>query len=192
VRTFILKVAFIFIVLFFAFHFIGVGKVNRLDREEIFALLKTTRNVQEDFTKRYYTYEQIYSKLSPYVTDSYFQAFTDAHIIKTPKGYIALGTDVSGLYVPQFSYSNNTMISSDDQNDLIYIYEKMQSMDEPIIHTSHYEYVVLSQDGNTLKVSGVLQSKELLTEIKQLNNLDNSLNVTAKKDKDSFIDHLFR
>ena len=169
-RTFILKVVCIFFVSFFAFHFIGIGKVNKLDKEEVFTLLQTTRTIQEDITNKYYTYEQLYNKLSPYVTDSYFQAFFDTHITKTEKGYIALGTDVNGLYIPKFSYSNKTKISYDEQNNLIYIYEKMPNMNEPVFHPSHYEYVVLSKEGNTLKVSGILQSKELLTEVKQLTN----------------------
>jgi hypothetical protein len=170
VRTFILKVVCIVFISFFAFHFIGVGKVNKLDREEVFTLLQTTRIIQEDITNKYHTYEQLYNKLSPYVTDSYFQAFFDTHVTQTEKGYIALGTDVSGLYIPKFSYSNKTKISYDEQNNLIYIYEKMPSMTEPVIHSSHYEYVVVSKEGNTLKVSGILQSKELLTEVKQLTN----------------------
>jgi hypothetical protein len=170
VRTFILKVVCIVFISFFAFHFIGVGKVNKLDREEVFTLLQTTRIIQEDITNKYHTYEQLYNKLSPYVTDSYFQAFFDTHVTQTEKGYIALGTDVSGLYIPKFSYSNKTKISYDEQNNLIYIYEKMPSMTEPVIHSSHYEYAVVSKEGNSLKVSGILGSKELLTEVKQLTN----------------------
>jgi len=169
-RTFIYKVVFIFFISFFAFHFIGLGKVNKVDREEVFALLHTTRNIQEEFTNKYYTYEQLYNKLSPFVTDSFFQAFTDTHITQTSKGYIALGTDVNGLYIPKFSYSNGTKISYDEQNDLIYIYEKMPNINDASNHPSHYEYVVISKEDNKLKVSGILQSKELLTEVKQINN----------------------
>lgn len=136
---------------------LGKG-ADEINRQEIFGAIQKGYEVQFSIRSKDFPMDKMYDALSPYFTDNFLQVFTDENRDDVKR---------SGEYLfptkeAPFSFQETTKIAYDEKYGLVYVYERGKN--------DLYQIVTLQKEGEKWKIAGYHENKQLLLEIKKLQN----------------------
>lgn len=131
---------------------------DRINRQEIFRLIQKGYEAQFSIRSKGLPMDEMYDTLSPYFTDNFLQVFTDENRddVKQSGEYLFPTKEAP------FSFQSTTKIAYDEKYGLVYVYERGDN--------DLYQIVTLQKEGEKWKIAGYHENKQLLSEIKKVQN----------------------
>ena len=163
---------------------------ERLTNDEAFEFLKEAFEAQISIGERFRAYGEIRDILKPYFSDEYAKLFLEENLFLEEEGYITYGTDFALYYIPFFSYTNDTNVIFDEEQNRYVIYEFFPKSNEgPVTYNDHYEVIILVKDGSQWKVNKNEISEEKPEFIKELENNEANVNSISLEIKNETYSH---
>lgn len=129
---------------------------SEVNREEIFGTIQKGYEAQFSIRNKGLSMDKMYDTLSPYFTDNFLQVFTDENrdSVKQSGEYLFPTKEAP------FSFQTVTKVVHDKKYGLLYVYERREN--------ERYQIITLQKEGEKWKIAGYHESKQLLSEIKNL------------------------
>lgn len=132
---------------------------TKVDRKEVFTTIQKGYEVQFSIRGTHLSMSKMIDALSPYFTDNFLQVFTDEN---------SLDVKQSGEYLlpakeAPFSFTSQTKLAYDEEHGNLYVYERAKN--------EQYQIIILRKEAGKWKLSGYHENKQLLTEMKKLQEL---------------------
>lgn len=117
-----------------------------LTQDQVFTLLQEAFEAQSSLTIEFRTYEEVQQILSPYFNGEYATSFLKENLIKEEEGYIVYGSDFALYFIPFYSYTDETKILFDQEENKFYVYELFEAPESgPVSYKDHYEVITLEK-----------------------------------------------
>lgn len=117
-----------------------------LSQEQVFSLLQEAFTAQTSLTNEFRSYDEVQQILSPYFNEEYMNKFLEENVIKEEQGYIVYGSDFAFYFIPFYSYSEQTKILFDKEENKIFVYEFFESPESgPVAYDDHFEVITLEK-----------------------------------------------
>ncbi|MCM3707452.1 MULTISPECIES: DUF3993 domain-containing protein [Cytobacillus] len=134
------------------FHTYAEGNTNK---EEVYEFLQNAFEAQVELSEEERSMNEVEELLNPYFFEETKNQFLKENLISEKGKYFTLGGDAAAYYIPFFTYSDNTKVV--EENGKIYVYEYFQENHEgPVGYDSHYEGILLEEQGGNMKVAKFL------------------------------------
>ncbi|WP_438285290.1 DUF3993 domain-containing protein [Bacillus cereus] len=129
---------------------------NEVNREEIFGTIQQGYEAQFSIRNKELSMDKMYDTLSPYFTHNFLQVFTDENSDSGKQH----GEYLFPTKETPFSFQAETKVVHDKKYGLLYVYERGKN--------KCYQIVTLQKEEGNWKIAGYHESKQLLSEIKNL------------------------
>lgn len=125
------------------------------DYSSIKPIVKKAFDTQVQLSEKERSLKEIRVLMNQYFTSQFIPKFLKENLVKTEKGYQAIGTDFPLYYVPFFSYDENTKVIVNGNES--YVVEKINHEQEgPVQYGEDYKGVRLVKEKQTWKIEEVL------------------------------------
>ncbi|OEH94229.1 DUF3993 domain-containing protein [Bacillus solimangrovi] len=132
---------------------------EQINSDDIQTFLQQANESQIRLHDEYRSKKEIESLLAPYFTNDYTKQFMEYHTFEFEEGWIALGTDMMALYVPNFNFEENTMVKQTEDQILIYHFVPARS-DGPTTWLDHYEGLIIKKLEDGLRIAEYVISED--------------------------------
>lgn len=132
-----------------------------LTKEQVFTLLQEAFQAQTSLTSEFRTYDEVQQILAPYFHEDYAATFLEENLMKEEEGYIVYGSDFALYFVPFYSYTDETKIIFDQEENKIFVYELFKTPDEgPVSYKDHYEVITLEPINANWRITDLTMEDE--------------------------------
>ncbi|MDR4886676.1 DUF3993 domain-containing protein [Fredinandcohnia sp. QZ13] len=132
-----------------------------LPKEQVFTLLQEAFQAQSSLTLEFRTYDEVEQILAPYFRKDFAATFLEENLMKEEEGYIVYGSDFALYFVPFYSYTDETKILFDQQENKMYVYELFKAPDSgPVSYKDHYEIITLEKINSNWVISKLAMEDE--------------------------------
>ncbi len=112
----------------------------------MYTILKEAFQAQSSLTTEFRPYDEVQQILAPYFHVDYSSMFLDQNLMKEEEGYIVYGSDFALYFVPFYSYTDETKILFDQEENKIFVYELFKTPESgPVSYKDHYEVITLEK-----------------------------------------------
>ncbi|MCC3357649.1 DUF3993 domain-containing protein [Bacillus sp. REN16] len=140
-----------------------------LTKQQVYALLQEAFQAQSSLTFEFRAYDEVQQIIAPYFHEDYAASFLEENLMKEEEGYIVYGSDFALYFVPFYTYTDETKILFDPEENKIYVYELFKVPESgPVSYEDHYEVITLEK----------INSKWLITDLSMESEAP-SVNVAA-------------
>ncbi|MEH7382345.1 DUF3993 domain-containing protein [Bacillus sp. JJ1533] len=127
-----------------------------LTKKQVFTLLQEAFKAQSSLTLEFRTYDEARQILAPYFHEDYTAAFLEENLMKEEEGYIVYGSDFAIYFVPFYSYTDETKIVFDQEENKIFVYELFTTPESgPVSYQDHYEVITLEKINSHWKITNL-------------------------------------
>lgn len=125
------------------------------NKEEVYEFLQNAFQAQVELSGEERSMNEVDELLEPYFSEEAKNQFLKENLVSENGKYFTLGGDVAAYYIPFFTYSDNTKVV--EENGKVYVYEYFPENHEgPVGYDSHYEGILLTEQGGKMKVAKFL------------------------------------
>lgn len=140
----------------------GTAFAEEVHKETVYSQLEDSLQVQISLSEEPRTKEEIRNEMSPFFTKDFIERFMNENVEKVPEGYMTFGTDHAALYIPFFTYGDDTKVTHDKEKDLLYVQENFAGEEEgPLTYDDFYETVRFVKQDGLWKIDGITSEEEL-------------------------------
>lgn len=156
------KMMWIAAIIFAALGMSGTAFAEEIHKEKIFSQMEDSLQVQISLSEEPRSKEEIRKEMSPFFTEDFIDRFMKENVEKVPEGYVTFGTDHAALYIPFFSYGDDTKVTHDKEENVLYVQENFAGDEEgPLIYDDLYETVRLVKQEGHWKIDDITSEEEL-------------------------------
>ncbi|MEH7383899.1 DUF3993 domain-containing protein [Bacillus sp. JJ1521] len=135
-----------------------------LKRDQVFSLLQEAFQAQTSLTSEFRTYDKVQQILAPYFHGDYAATFLEENLMSEEEGYIVYGSDFALYFIPFYSYTDETKILFDQEENKIFVYELFKTPEEgPVSYKDHYEVITLQQIHSNWLITDLAMEEEAPT-----------------------------
>lgn len=135
---------------------------------KVLEILQNAFAAQVSLSMEYRTYEEVKEVLTPYFSDEYAERFLHDNLVEHENRFIILGSDSANYFIPFFTYSDETKVVYDQNENKIYVYEYFEEVLEgPVTYDSHYETITFEKENDRWVVKNLTISDNLEKKIEE-------------------------
>lgn len=121
------------------------------NKEDVYEFLQNAFQAQVELSGEERSMNEVDELLEPYFSEEAKDQFLKENLVSENGKYFTLGGDAAAYYIPFFTYSDNTKVV--EEKGKVYVYEYFQENHErPVGYDSHYEGILLTEQGGKMKV----------------------------------------